>query len=197
MTSQRDRLLGRSRPSAPYRLLVDADAVGPAHQALLEAQGLARQAKLQTGKGRAATIRKAEAAVAQAQAALDACYEVITFTALEPAAVEALMNAHPPTQAQLATATADREEAQQRGERDLPDWPEWNEDTYKPAMLAACCDNGMTADDWATFLRSNLSTGERSDIWQHVVAVNAKVRVADPMIIPKELMQLMVSSRSS
>jgi len=184
--------MGRARPSASYRLLVDADAVGPAHTALLQAQQHQRHAHAMVGKGRTAAIRKADQAVAAAQAAFDACYEVIAFTALEPDAVEALMAEHPPTREELAKAAEARDEAQKRGDRDLPDWPD-TADTYRPALLAACCDNGMSADDWTAFLKSNVSEGERADLWLHVVSVNARTRIADPLVIPKELTQMLSS----
>lgn len=189
--SQRDRLLTRTRPTIVYRLLVDGEAVVAARAALAEAQHRERQVRLSSvGKRRDAALRRARQAVVEAQAQVDACYEPIVLQALEPGELEALIAAHPPTPEQWRAA---EERAQQRGEQ--PDWPDWNPDTFRPALLAACAvEAGMTADDWAAFLRSNVSAGEQAALWRAAMEVNHRERIADPLVLPKGWTE-MISSR--
>ncbi len=189
--------MGRQRPTATYRLVVDEAGLGPAWEALVAAQRAEQRVKTSAvGKGRAAALRKAAQAVADAQAALDACYETIVLRALEPERVEELLAEHPPTQAQLLACQKAREKAAERGEQP-PAWPDWDEATYRPAMLAECAtEAGMTADDWAAFLASNVSNGEKLGLWREVISVNERERVADPWAVPKGLMAMLSSTSS-
>jgi hypothetical protein len=186
MSDQRDRLLRRPRPSIGYPILiVDQATLIAARAELAEAQAAARQLVV-AGKP-AAARRRAEKRVADAQAAVDACYEVITLTALPTSGevtAEKLAAAHPPTDEQMANARKAREEAARLGEPPPP-WPPWNDDTFRPALLAASCNNGMTEDDWRQFLAEHVSSGEAHGIWMACLAVNQKERVADPLVIPK------------
>ena len=194
-TEQRGRLLARKRPTTSYAILVDPDAVVAARAALAEAQQNARQARHKVGKGRAQVIRNADKAEAAAQATVDACYETIVLRAMEPDELEALISAHPPTDEQVQRTKEQRDRAGNRGET-LPDWPSWDDLTFRPALLAACSENGMDAYDWAVFLKSNVSNAEKVGLWRAVMEVNHRERVADALVIPKELMQ-MISLRSS
>lgn len=190
-TSQRDRLLARKRPAVPYRLLIDGDAVGAARMALLAAQRDLRQARLQVGKGRAAAVRRAEAAVADAEQAVDACYETVVLHALAPRDLEALIAEHPPTAAQWAAVQKARDEAAER-DGPAPAWPDWDDDTFYPALLAACAtEAGMSPADWAAFLEANASNGEVVGIRHAALNVNHRERVADPLVLPKDWMQML------
>lgn len=182
----RDRLLSRPRPSLPYTLLVDPPAAAQARAKLAAAQAEARQAMLQHGESSPAH-RRAAKRVADAEAAVEACYATITLTALPtggPVTMETLAAAHPPTQQQIEAAREARAQAAQRGQ-DQPPWPEWDEDAFIPAVLAECSDAGMSADEWREFLASHVSDGERRGLWRTVLAVNALERVADPLVLPK------------
>lgn len=188
MSDQRQRLLSRPRPSIGYPIqVVDQQTLTAAQVELGEAQAALRQVVLAAKPKTSAARRKADQRVAAAQAALDLCYETITLVALPTAGevtAETLAAAHPPTEAQMAKARQERQEAQQRGEPPDP-WPAWNEDTFRPALLAACCTNGMTQDDWRQFLSEHVSMGEANGIWLACLAINQRERVADPLVIPK------------
>ncbi|MEU8264482.1 hypothetical protein AB0C02_28150 [Micromonospora sp. NPDC048999] len=180
--SQRDRLLGRSRPSLPYPLLVDPDGAARARERLERAQVVARQARL-TGRDQDA----AEAELVAAGEELAGCYETIVLRALPmrgEVTVEKLIAAHPPTQKQMAQAKTDRDEAQQRGEKP-PDWPSWDDDTYRPALLAATAESDMTADDWTDMLAERMSTGEVAGLWAACLAINSSARATDAVVLPK------------
>lgn len=165
---QRDRLLARPRPSFPYPVRVDDPA--EARQKLQKVQQETRQAKLRHDKG-SEEYEAAEQRLADAQAEVDACYETVAITAMHPAEYEQLKADHPPTEAQLAEGG------------DPP--PDVNVDTFVPAVLAAGCDNGMTAEDWATFLGGRCSDGERQELRTVALAINERPRFAEPMVLPK------------
>src|SRR5690606_23309892 len=96
--SQRERLLGRQRPTLPYRLLVDPDGVADARVELAAAQAELRQAQMR--KAAASTVRAAEAKVRRAEAKVDACYETIMLRAVSPVRMEQLAAEHPATEEQ-------------------------------------------------------------------------------------------------
>jgi multidrug efflux pump subunit AcrA (membrane-fusion protein) len=190
--SQRERLLRRPRPSISYRLVVDPDRLAKAREELDRVKARTRQTLLRAAEG-SAEYRRARRQLDAAQAEVDSCYETIVLRALPTAGevtVEKLKAAHPPTPEQLERAKAERDAARRRGEPEPP-WPEWNEDTFPAALLAACAESDMTEDDWRTFLGSNVSTGEYSGLWQAVLAVNALERVADPLVLPKDWMGML------
>src|SRR5690606_29530626 len=118
--------------------------------------------------------RRAQRQLEAAQAEVDSCYETIVLRALPTSGavtIEKLKAAHPPTPEQLERVKAERESARQRGE-EPPPWPEWNEDTFPAALLAACAESDMTEDDWREFLANNVSAGEASGLWMAALAVN-------------------------
>jgi hypothetical protein len=165
----------------PYRLLIDPAGVEQARAELARVQRSSRPGRI--GDDPAASDKAAEQ-VAAAEAAVDACYEIIMLHALPPARVEKLEAEHPPTADQLAKAKADREQATKRGEQ--VDAPTFNDDTYWPALLAECAtDAGMGADDWAAFLAEHVSTGELVGLKMAALNVNRVERVADPLVLPK------------
>jgi hypothetical protein len=183
--SQRERLLGRARPSLPYRLLLDADALAAAQAEQQRVERVARQVLIREDPGSVAH-RKAEQQIAGAAAAVDACYETVVLRALPTVGevtVETLIDAHPPTSEQMAAAKAERDKARQRGDQP-PDWPSWDDRTFFPALLEACADNDMTAADWVAFFAKNVSDGERAGIQLAALAVNERERVADAMVLP-------------
>lgn len=192
--SQRERLLGRPRPTLPYRILVDTERVEAARTALAQAQQDARQVRMRDGSSEAQQ-KAAQQRVTEAEAEVDACYEIITLRALPPRRVEELEAAHPPTDEQVAKVRNERELAQQRGEQP-PDWPSYNDDTLYPQLLAESVDGDMTADDWTVFLAENVSDAERRGLQIAALQVNRQERVADPAVLPKDWMS-MLNSRLS
>jgi hypothetical protein len=184
--SQRDRLLGRPRPSLPYPLLVDPDRVETARAELARVQQRVRQVVLKEEPGNA-RYRRAEKSIRDAEAVVDGCYETLILRALPTrgeVTTERLIAAHPPTDAQMAAAKLEREKAKTRGE-DLPPWPDWDDDTLRPALLAACAEGGMSEQDWTEFLAGHVSDGEARALWLACLAVNERERVADPLVLPK------------
>lgn len=160
--SLRARLAERRRPHLPYPLLVDDPT--EAQQQLDAARQELRQVLI-----RGDDTIAAQAAVAQAQADLDGCYAHITLTALRPADYEALIAAHPPTVVQAAETPPQI----------------WNPDSFRPALLAACADGDMTADDWTSFLAERCSQGERQGLYVAALIVNEQERIAEPLVLPK------------
>lgn len=181
--SQRDRLLGRPRPSLPYRLLVDPDGAEKARAELARVQAQTRQVLLKHAEGTPA-YRTAQQRRADAEAAVEACYEVLVLRALPPARVAELEAEHPPTGQQMEQAKAEREQARQR-EEELPGWPNYA-DTFWPALLAESVDGHMTAEDWTTFLAEHVSGGEAAGLRRALLSVNTAERAADPLVLPKD-----------
>lgn len=187
--SQRDRLRARQRPTITHRVLVDADAAAEARKALGEAQARYRQVVLKHGRD-SGEAQSLQPEVDAAAAAVDACYEPIVLRALPPPRVAELEAEHPPTPEQVSKVQQERQRAQQRGE-DLPDWPSWNDDTFYPVLLSECAvESDMTVQDWADFLAENVSIAEAAALKDAVLAVNAKERIADSLVIPKGLTQI-------
>ena len=186
--SQRERLLGRPRPSLAYRLLVDGDGLEQARKEHERVRVRTRQTLLRADPG-SPEYRKAQRDLDKAQAAVDVCYETIVLRALPTdgeVTSEKLMAAHPPTDEQVARVKAERDKAHQQG-RDLAPWPEWNDDTFPAALLAACAESDMSEQDWREFLAGHVSDGEKRGLWLAALAVNERERVADPLVLPKGL----------
>src|SRR5690606_17136855 len=182
--SQRDRLLGRPRPSMRYPLLVDAAGAQAAAGELERAQTIARRYMLAKGAD-SNEYKRASRKVQAAQSKLDDCYEMLLLQALPPDELEALAAAHPPTAEQMEAARRERDEAQRRGE-EPPPWPVVNDATYYPELLARCAvEAGMSADDWSRFLAENVSDGERRALCLAVSAINARERAAEAAVLPK------------
>lgn len=185
--SLRERLLTRQRPSLAYPVLVDHDGAAAAQARLAEGQAQLRQLILSGAKSTAAAYKRVTAELADAQAALQACYETIVLRALPTdgdVTVERMITACPPTAAQMAEVRQARDTAKLRGE-EPPAWPQWDDDRLQPALLEACADGGMTSEDWAAFLAGNVSQGERQGLWKACLAVNSLERVADAVVLPK------------
>jgi hypothetical protein len=164
--SLRQRLATRERPSLPFRLLVDDP--NEAIAALEQAQAARRQIVIRDEPD-LLELEQADAAVQAAQEAVDGCYVTVVLRALRPGVYEALQAAHPPT---LEQATKDPPEI-------------WNPETFRPALLAMCVESDMSEQDWAEFLDGHVSQGERQGLYVAALAVNERVRAADPLVLPK------------
>lgn len=159
VTLNTDRLKARSLPTETYWLQVE-DTAAPG-RALAEARE-ALQMRILTDADRYA-VDAARQVVKDAEAALRACYEPITVTAMEPAAWEALVKEHPP--------------------RKDTDDDVWNVDTLPRAAFLACAPTEWSRQEWEEFLDHRLSPAERMGLLNTAVAVNA--RIPDPTV-PKD-----------
>jgi len=166
----------------PYRILVDPDGAERARAQLATVQAQTRQVLLGAKEGTAA-YRAAKKRRADAEAAVDDCYETILLRALPPARFAELEAEHPPTAEQMDQVKTEREQAKRRDE-ELPGWPNYAE-PFWPALLAEAVDGDMTADDWATFLAEHVSGGEAVGLRAALLNVNHLERAADPLVLPK------------
>ena len=135
----RERLANRKRPTATFALRIEDDTA--ARVALVAAQD-----------------SKDPEAITAAQAAVDACYEVLHLTALSPADWEELVAQHPPT------------EQQKKADK-------WcNMDTFVPALLAACVAGEESEDEWADYLtKGSLTFGEAAALTTAVFQLNQRI----------------------
>jgi hypothetical protein len=152
---RRERLLARKRPSVPYQLAVvdDTDAVAE----LAAAKEALDAAGYRVDEGAEQAVAEAEARLEKARAAVEACYEPVTLTAMLPAAFEELI--------------AQPEHAPREGKDER-----WNADTFPRACFLACADDDgdMSAQDWDTFTVENVSQGERESMFMAAVGINAR-----------------------
>ena len=151
---RRERLLARRRPSTVYQLAVDDDTAAVA--AVAAAKDELGTARFRSDDSAAQAVTDAEERLAAARAAVEACYEPVTLTALPPAEFEALI--------------AKPEYAARDGKDER-----WNVDTFPRACFLACVDTGdLTAEEWAEFADGSLSQGEREALFLAAVSVNAR-----------------------
>lgn len=150
--SQRDRLMGRTRPSDTYHLPVEDDT--DARAAVEAAREALSVAQMRLDERAAEAVGEAEAALADANERLAACYEPVLIRAMEPNQFEALAAEHP--------ARKDRNER-------------WNEETFPRALFFASVVGDMTSEDWAAFLTERCSEGERNGLYLTAKIVNARM----------------------
>lgn len=166
--TQKDRLKQRARPSVTQSILIDDPT-----EATRQAQRAAQVYKQAVRSEDKAEIKRTKAALTRATNKLDACYEHITFRSLPPAVYETLIGEHPPTAEQMAAAPGPDER------------PQWNRDTFRPALLEACAENDMTVDDWVDFLKEHSSRGEGDALFVAALAVNENARLPEAAMLPK------------
>lgn len=164
MSTLKDRLRARERPTATYPCRV---ATVEETQAAERALALARKAVMAVNADDKAAARKAKKVLEEAQERRDDCYVQIRLRALEPEDFEDLGDAYP---------QAD-EKASERARRQA-------DEAYLHAVFLASVegDDSMTEEDWTDFVRKNLGTGERNDLYNMAVAVNGRVRALDPSV---------------
>lgn len=149
--SIREQLARKRVRRETYLLAVDDDTDAQAR--LTQARQDLVLAGLGKGDDNPAKAR-AQAAVEQAQAAVDACYVPLIFQGLPASEFEALTAAHP-------------------SKSDDPD-EVWDKDGLTPDLVAACLvDNDMTAEEW----RAELAGWTRGDLDAlFVTAMRANIR---------------------
>jgi hypothetical protein len=151
---RRERLLARRRPTTIHQLAVEDDVVAVAE--LGAAKDAVDTARFRSDDGAQQAVTDAEKRLKAARAAVEACYEPVTLTALPPAEFEALI-------AKPEFAARDGKEER------------WNADTFPRACFLACVDTSdLTADEWAGFVDGSLSQGEREALFLAAVGVNAR-----------------------
>ena len=150
---RRERLLARKRPTVDYQLAVadDADAVAE----MAAAKDALAAAGFRTDEGAAVAVAEAEARLAKARKAVEACYETVTLTALPPAEFEALISKP--------------EHAARDGHEE-----KWNAETFPRGCFLACAPDDLTADEWAEFVDANLAQGEREALFMTAIGLNVR-----------------------
>lgn len=162
MGGVRDRLLSRERPVAyyPVRVAPVLDAQD-AERALLVARRAAMTVKDDDTQAKAKARRELD----RAEKRRDDCYLKLPLRALPPADFEALQDAYP---------QADSEDEKARRAAD--------EEFLRELFLATVEVDDMTAEDWRTFFRDHLSTGERNELYDTALAINGRARSLDPSV---------------
>jgi hypothetical protein len=125
-----EELLAKKRPTTvEVTLAMDAD-VAEAHATALAAYEVARTVAVDNPGQKSAqeALRDAEAALEDASAALEQAVVTFRFQGLGRAEWDALVDEHPATR-----------EQKDKARKDNATVPVWNEDTFGPALVAACC----------------------------------------------------------
>lgn len=151
----KERFASRQLPQVVYPLRMDfgpdADA---AERELTAAESELAFATSQGFVDLGGYRRRVEAA----RQARDGFYEFLTIRALPPSEFEELVGAHP----------ASEEQRKKNGPAAV-----WNIDTFVPALLAACVESDMSADDWAEVTsKGPIATGEVAALFQAALQVN-------------------------
>ena len=132
-----ERLRNRNRPTLKLTICDDQDAKDALATAQYDERRIKNAAEQDPGSPESKkAVRAAEAAVKKAQAAVDDASIVLTFRALERAALTELKRQHPPTEEQAE------------------DGYEFNVDTLGPALVAASSEDGLTVEDATLFLET-------------------------------------------
>lgn len=167
MSGLREALAAKKVRTEHYPiLLVESDVVRPLAEKLQQMRNVAFGASLgddQKAKDDAA------AKVKEAQAALDACFWDVAFQGLRSQGdFSALVNAHPPTDEQVAEAKRDgADEAAIEKMMDM--------DGFHVALLMACIvdGDGMTAEEWRAELWSaKWTNADREALFMRVEMAN-------------------------
>lgn len=158
----KDRFAARQRPQETFPLRMD---FGPDSESA-EREFAGAAAELASARDRGlpdvgALTRRVE----QARERRESFYEFLTVQALPPDEFDDLIAAHPPTDEQRA-----------KDSRVV-----WNHTTLVPALLAACVDSDMTAQDWAEVTsKGPVATGEVAALFNAAMRVND--RTPDPTV---------------
>ena len=160
MTDIKTRLMSRERPSLVYTLQLEDSS---------ELKERLAKAKIQLERSSKAEKDKATRRVKRLEKQIANTAVKVKFTALPRAEYEELIYTYPPTVEQVD------------GKSD-EDVPVWNTDSFPAALIAACSDTGMTADEWQSVLDNNLNKGESQLIWATVLQLNELPKQVDSSI---------------
>ena len=152
MAGRRERYLSRRRPSVPYSLPLedDTDAVVE----LAAAKEALDAARFREDNKAEQAVADAEERLEKARAAVAACYDTVTLTAMLPKEFEELVAAHP--------ARADHDE-------------KWNDATFPKACFLACIDDDFfTPEEWGGWVDEHLAQGEQEHLFRTAIGLNAR-----------------------
>jgi hypothetical protein len=152
--SLRDRVKQRARPSVVWPLRIDPLEVVERAQA----EVVAAEDEVLVADG-TPELGAAKERVKAARQAFAACFEPITLTALTPPEYEALLAEHPGK-----------------------DGANWGKD-FPRALFLACVQGELDRDEWAVFLDSEISAGERAQAFNTALAINIRMPDFD---LPKD-----------
>jgi hypothetical protein len=155
----RERLANRARPVGKARLLIDHEAADTAERAVRQARNELQIVLLATSEDE--RVQPLRDRLDAAQAALDACYELIVCTGLPEVEYEALLGAHPPREGNDDDET-------------------WNSDTFPRACFLACAPPDGGVAEWEEFLATQTNEAERIILYN--AAIKANVRAPDPSV---------------
>jgi hypothetical protein len=105
------------------------------------------------------------------EAAVNDATEIFVFRGLRRDALDKLLDAHRPTKAQT----------EKNKEKGLPA-PDWNPDTFPPALLAACCvSHDLSDDDWKVLWHDadEWNSAELQSMFAAAYNANSSMRVVD------------------
>lgn len=153
-----DRLRARSHPTESVPLPLDPQAYARAERELLAAMAALEEARAEG----VVDLDRLEARVDAAQVVLDTCeVEKVTVRALPPEEWEALVDLHPPNEAQRANGAL------------------WNITTFRPALLSLSVvpaegEEPLSEADWAALSKEAgaLAAGELNALFNASVSVN-------------------------
>lgn len=168
MSALREALRRRATKMTHYRLPVrsyeEAQAAGERlRQANATLQATRFVAERDDDPQAGAEVDRAQRAVEEAQAGVDACFHRITFAGLPAADFDALVQLHPPTEEQLQQASRVGDEP-----------PMWDLDSFLPALLEASTqDSELTAAEWAAEL-TGWTRAERAELAARVLEASVR-----------------------
>lgn len=131
----RDRLKNRQLPQATVGIRIDwSQDSYDLHRRLEAAEHYYSEARI----AGAESVDELHVEMMNLQDQVKQCYEYLVVKALPASELEALVSAHPPTDKQS---------------RDTPGIT-FNRDTFFPALLAACVQDGEDEDGWTELMKS-------------------------------------------
>lgn len=151
----RDRLRSRTRPQAVVALRIDASPEAQLREERLHR--LQQEVSEAEQRGEPTTVAALLPSLKDAEAEVEQDYEQVVINALPATVLEELVAQHPPTPKQLETQPP----------------PSFNRDTFYPALLAACVQSDMSAEEWTEAMTSgDLVLGEVSTLIEVAMQLN-------------------------
>ncbi|WP_433234028.1 hypothetical protein [Actinomadura nitritigenes] len=169
MSSLRERLLARERPSHRVALQME-DPTAAIREAALAEDAWRTCHLMQDGPDREAAIRKAKRELDKTAKAVNDCYDEVTLRAIPPAEFEALQAAHPPRDAKELRPGEEPDEI-------------WNASTFPRALFLKCVDGDLSQTEWEKFLDEQCSQAERTQLFYAAQVINIRV---PSVAIPKD-----------
>lgn len=167
--SLKKALMAKERPTAEFPIQVKDPSK-------YQAQVTRFHAQLRVFSEAGKDVGEINKKLKNAERALKRCYKVLNLRALAPPDFESLVYLHPPTVSQVEG-------------KSIEDVPLWNDDTFRPALIAATAyDADMSAEEWASVISEGMSEGEFKALWSTVLSLNTLPRSVSGAV-PKEFEQ--------